>query len=96
MSDVVVTVPKSFGLQTWIDEGDAAGEPWSGTYWAYYLQEIPDIQPGELVYVVCNGIYSLIEACSAGPYLELFARARRRNWIQFGNEVGAYLPVPGV
>ena len=28
--DVVVTVPKSFGLDTWIEEGDAAGEPWSG------------------------------------------------------------------
>ena len=55
MSDVVVTVPKSFGLKTWIDEGDAAGEPWSGQYWAYYLQSVPDIEPDERVYVVCNG-----------------------------------------
>jgi hypothetical protein len=25
MADCVVTVPKRFGLQTWIDEGDPAG-----------------------------------------------------------------------
>ena len=55
MSDVVVTVPKSFGLQTWIEEGDAAGEPWSGQLWAYYLQSVPDIKPDERVYVVYNG-----------------------------------------
>ena len=53
--DVVVTVPKSFGLQTWIDEGDAAGEQWSGQLWAYYLQAVPDIQPGERVYIAYNG-----------------------------------------
>ena len=33
MTDVVVTVPLSFGLDTWIAEGDAAGEPWSGKDW---------------------------------------------------------------
>src|ERR1700687_1060120 len=33
MSDVVVTVPLSFGLDRWIDEGDAAGEPWTGQLW---------------------------------------------------------------
>lgn len=27
MTDVVVTLPKSFGLKAWIEEGDAAGEP---------------------------------------------------------------------
>jgi len=53
--DVVVTVPKSFGLKQWIDEGDAAGEPWSGQYWAFYLQSVPDIDHGERVYIVCNG-----------------------------------------
>jgi len=30
--------------------------------------------------------YDLIEACSPGPYLELFARFRRPNWDQWGNE----------
>lgn len=31
--------------------------------------------------------YDLIEEQSPGPYLELFARRRRRGWIQWGNEV---------
>ena len=35
--------------------------------------------------------YDIIEACSPGPYLELFARAPRANWTQFGDEVGTYL-----
>ena len=29
--------------------------PWSGKYWAYYLQSVPEIDPGERVYVVCHG-----------------------------------------
>jgi N6-adenosine-specific RNA methylase IME4 len=32
-------------------------------------------------------LYSIIEACSPGPYLELFARAQRDGWYQFGDEV---------
>lgn len=31
-------------------------------------------------------LYDLIEACSPGPYLELFARFRRAGWDQWGNE----------
>jgi N6-adenosine-specific RNA methylase IME4 len=31
-------------------------------------------------------IYDIIEACSPGPYLELFARFRRDGWQQWGNE----------
>ena len=31
-------------------------------------------------------IYPLVEACSPGPYLELFARFRRKGWSQWGNE----------
>lgn len=34
--------------------------------------------------------YELIEACSPGPYLELFARGTRENWDQWGNEVENY------
>lgn len=33
-------------------------------------------------------LYEIIEACSPGPYLELFARQRRRGWQAWGNEVG--------
>lgn len=31
-------------------------------------------------------IFDLIEACSPGPYLELFARFPRAGWTQWGNE----------
>jgi len=52
--DVVVTLPESFGLSRWIAEGDAAGDPWSGQLWAWYLGGRPPnkINIGERVYVV--------------------------------------------
>ena len=31
-------------------------------------------------------IYDLVEACSPGPFLEVFARFRRDGWTQWGNE----------
>lgn len=31
--------------------------------------------------------YEIVEACSPGPYLELFARHRREGWKHWGNEV---------
>ena len=64
MSDVVVTVPKSFrwdgsderGLAAWIDEGDAAGDPYSGILWKFSTWGArPEIAPAERVYVVCEG-----------------------------------------
>lgn len=33
--------------------------------------------------------YKLIEDCSPGPYLELFARHPRPGWVSWGNEIGA-------
>jgi N6-adenosine-specific RNA methylase IME4 len=33
-------------------------------------------------------LYDIIEACSSGPYLELFARHGRPMWSQWGNELG--------
>ncbi len=32
-------------------------------------------------------VYEIIERCSPGPYLELFARSQRRGWTQWGDEV---------
>lgn len=32
-------------------------------------------------------LYTIIEECSPGPYLELFARSARPHWKQWGNEV---------
>jgi len=37
-------------------------------------------------------VYDVIEDCSPGPYLELFARHRRPGWTQWGDEV-AELPL---
>jgi N6-adenosine-specific RNA methylase IME4 len=34
--------------------------------------------------------YDIIEACSPGPYLELFARHSRPGWTQWGNELGIH------
>ena len=33
-------------------------------------------------------LYDIIEECSPGPYLELFARHRRDGWVQWGDEAG--------
>lgn len=35
-------------------------------------------------------LYEVIESCSPGPYLELFARGRREGWDQWGNEAENY------
>ncbi len=32
-------------------------------------------------------LYTIIERCSPGPYLELFARHKRSSWQQWGNEI---------
>jgi N6-adenosine-specific RNA methylase IME4 len=31
-------------------------------------------------------VYEVVESCSPGPYLELFARGTRRNWTVWGNQ----------
>ncbi len=36
-------------------------------------------------------LYSIVEECSPGPYLELFARGRRKGWTQWGDELDSYL-----
>ncbi len=34
-------------------------------------------------------LYDIIERCSPGPYLELFARHHREDWSQWGDEIKA-------
>ena len=36
--------------------------------------------------------YELIESCSPGPYLELFARGRRSGWSAWGDQCEGYEP----
>ena len=76
MADVVVTVPKSFGLAAWVAEGDAAGSPWSGEVWHFNLWgQPPTIEPGERVYVVYNGklrgYATLVRISRHGPNFSL-------------------------
>jgi N6-adenosine-specific RNA methylase IME4 len=37
-------------------------------------------------------LYEIIEQCSPGPRLELFARNDRPGWVQWGDELGSYQP----
>ena len=71
MSDLVVTVPLSFGLDRWIAEGDPAAAPWSGQLWDFGVAGgRPDIAPGERVYIVharrLRGYAPLVEVQRAG------------------------------
>lgn len=36
--------------------------------------------------------YDIVEACSPGPYLELFARGARESWNAWGNQANDYQP----
>lgn len=40
-------------------------------------------------------LYEIIEKCSPGPYLEMFARRKRQGWKQWGNEVDGPGQLPG-
>lgn len=35
-------------------------------------------------------LYSIVEACSPGPYFEMFARGTRPNWTTFGDQSEIY------
>jgi N6-adenosine-specific RNA methylase IME4 len=37
-------------------------------------------------------LYPIIEACSPGPFLELFARGPRKGWSTWGNQAEEYYP----
>jgi len=36
--------------------------------------------------------YSVIESCSSGPFIELFARGKRKGWVGWGNQASEYSP----
>lgn len=37
-------------------------------------------------------LYNIIEKCSSGPYLEMFARGNRKGWSVWGNQAEEYKP----
>ena len=94
MADVVVTVPLRFGWSKWIDEGDPAGEPWSGTwYWFTLGGHPPKIEPGELVYVVHNR-----RLRGYAPLVSIEPTDRGFALVRGGDAVACTIeePVPGV
>ena len=40
-------------------------------------------------------VHKIIERCSPGPYLELFARRRQPGWDVWGNEIDSDIEIPG-
>lgn len=36
--------------------------------------------------------YDIIESCSEGPFIELFARGQRKGWVGWGNQAEEYAP----
>lgn len=53
MPDVVVTVPKGRWAE-WLAEGDLPGEQ-AKFYSHFWVRNLPDILPGERVYIVAHG-----------------------------------------
>lgn len=94
MPDVVVTLPKSFGLRTWIEEGDPAGVEWSGQEWHFYSGgSIPLIQPSERVYCVYDGrligFAPLVRVERADGY-----RSRRFAFVRHGGAEAVTIDEP--
>jgi hypothetical protein len=86
--DVIVTVPKSFGLDRWIAEGDPAGELWSGEEWHFYLWgALPDIQSGERVYVCYNGVLR-----GYAPLVRIDREGSRYGLVRHGGAVAVTIP----
>ena len=90
MSDVVVTVPKDFGLREWIAEGDAAGEPYTGKEWGFRCGgPAPTIAPGERVYIVCNN-----RLRGYAPLVRLAWYGNRGSFVRGGGAVAVTLGFP--
>jgi hypothetical protein len=74
MSDVCVTVPMRL-WEEWIDEGDLPGEPYTGDTFHFWLGgPLPEMQPGERVYVVAHG-----RLRGYAPLVGIEQRCRRRS-----------------
>jgi hypothetical protein len=92
MPDVVVTIPKSFGLAKWIAEGDAAGMEWSGKYYYFSIGGgQPKIEAGERVYIVYDG-----KLRGYAPLFQLYwdYSIRRGGLVRAGGAVAVTIPEP--
>lgn len=41
-----------------------------------------------------DAFYDLVERCTGGPYLELFARRKWHGWASWGNEIASDVEMP--
>ena len=96
MSDVVVTVPKTFefkgkvGLAAWIAEGDLPGSPWSGLESHFYMGgNAPHIAVGERVYIVCDG-----KLRGYAPLVRVERYSRGYALVRRGDAIAVTLPAP--
>jgi hypothetical protein len=90
MSDVVVTVPKRFGWQNWLDEGDLPGDEPTGEEWHFYLGGYePRIQPGERVYIVHNGA---LRGYAPLAFIDPLDCDGRFSLVRFGGAVAVTIP----
>jgi N6-adenosine-specific RNA methylase IME4 len=56
--------------------------------WLFAIRQEHSHKPEEL--------YEIIERCSQGPYVELFARRKRPGWDSWGNEVASDVSFAGI
>jgi hypothetical protein len=80
--DVVVTVPQQLWAQ-WLSEGDLAGGPSMDQEYVYRCHPLPNIKPGERVYVAAHG---LLRGCA--PLVRLAAD----GLVRAGGAVAVTIP----
>lgn len=80
--DLVVTVPKWFWPE-WIAEGDAAGEPETGTEWGFFLGGAkPPIEAGDRLYIVAhNRLRGYAPVTSLGQHSRKWVICRKGNAV---------------
>jgi hypothetical protein len=90
--DVVVTLPTSFGIKAWVDEGDPAGAPWSGQEWGWFMGgRVPPkrLDRGDRVYVTYRG-----KLIGYSPLIRV--QYRPEGWgfalVRGGNAVAVTIP----
>lgn len=89
MADLVVTCPKNF-FREWIAEGDAAGEPYTGEEWGWFMGgSKPDIGPGDRLYVVA---WNLLRGYA--PVTRLVQTERGWCICRRGDAVAVSIPEP--
>lgn len=101
-NDFVVTVPIGFthpcapgqkGLDAWIAEGDAAGEPWSGIDWAFTTWGArPEWSEGSRLYIVCEDRIRGYAPIVSVTFEGILKNAGRVHFIREGNAVAVTIP----